>query len=232
MGGAQAGRHQRAPPGPVAWNPYTSSRNEVEERVTERRWIGVDDVARVGDRIHVIGNSCSGKSTLAAQLAELLDLPLVELDALNWLPGWVGLNRHDPDELDRRIRDATGGDRWIVAGSYTDHSQRCFWGRLETLIWLDLPLRILVPRVLARSWRRSRAPEPTWGGNREHFWGHLAVWRGEDSLLWWIVTQHGRKRRQMLELPGVSRWGHVTLLRVRSVAEADALRRKLGARVA
>ena len=45
----------------------------------------------VGRRIHVTGNSCSGKSTLASQLASTLDVPLVELDALNWQPGWVGL---------------------------------------------------------------------------------------------------------------------------------------------
>jgi shikimate kinase len=37
----------------------------------------------IGRRIHVIGNSCSGKSTLGARLAAILDLPFVELDALN-----------------------------------------------------------------------------------------------------------------------------------------------------
>lgn len=53
----------------------------------------------VGRRIHVIGNSCAGKSTLGQRLARALDVPFVELDALNWQPGWVGLNATDPDEL-------------------------------------------------------------------------------------------------------------------------------------
>ena len=59
----------------------------------------------VGNRIHVIGNSSSGKSTLAARLAGALDAPLVELDAINWQPGWVGLNATDPEEFKRRPRD-------------------------------------------------------------------------------------------------------------------------------
>lgn len=64
---------------------------------------------QIGTRIHVIGNSASGKSTLAARLADTLKAPLVELDAINWQPGWVGLNTTDPDEFERRIREATRG---------------------------------------------------------------------------------------------------------------------------
>jgi cytidylate kinase len=35
-----------------------------------------------GTRIHVTGNSCSGKSTLGERLAEALGVPFIELDAL------------------------------------------------------------------------------------------------------------------------------------------------------
>lgn len=179
----------------------------------------------LGQRIHVIGNSCSGKSTLAAQLGEALDLPVVELDALNWLPDWIGLNATDPDELERRIHEATAGDRFVVAGSYTAFSQRCFWPRLHTVIWLDLPMRVLVRRMLRRSWRRWRTKELLWGTNVERFWPQLAVWRGEDSLLWWIVTQHQRKRRQMLAFTADERWSHIRFVRLRSTPEIDELLR-------
>ena len=63
----------------------------------------------VGRRIHVVGNSASGKSTFGRRLAEALDAPFVELDALNWQPGWVALHDTDPGELDRRILEASGG---------------------------------------------------------------------------------------------------------------------------
>ena len=113
----------------------------------------------IGRRIHVIGNSCSGKSTLAARLSSAMSIPLVELDALNWEPNWVGLNDTNPAELERRMQEATSGDSWVVAGSYSGFSSRVFWPRLQTVVWLDLPLPQLVGRVLIRSWRRWRSKE-------------------------------------------------------------------------
>ncbi len=175
----------------------------------------------VGNRIHVIGNSSSGKSTLAARLAGALDAPLVELDAINWQPGWVGLNATDPEELKRRIREATHGERWVVAGSYTRFSQETFWPRLDTVVWLDLPLPLVVSRFLRRSWKRWRSRELIWGTNRERFWPHFMIWRGNDSLLVWIITQHGRKRRDMLAYVSDPRWAHVRFVRLRSAREVE-----------
>lgn len=113
----------------------------------------------MGQRIHIIGNSNSGKSTLGKQLAKLLGIVLIELDAINWLPNWVGLNTTDPEELEKRIAEATIGEAWVVEGSYIQFSQNVFWSRLETVTWLDLPLRQLIWRLLIRSWRRWRTKE-------------------------------------------------------------------------
>jgi len=145
--------------------------------------------AEVGDRIQVMGNSGSGKSTLAARLAEGLQAPFVELDALNWLPGWVGLNQTDPDRFERRIREATRGERWVAAGSYERFSRRILWPRLDTVVWLDLPLRLLVWRFLHRSWRRSRSP-------RDCMWRR--VW-----TTGWLALSWSRS------LPMRSAWGPV-----------------------
>ena len=96
----------------------------------------------------MVGNSCSGKSTLGKRSATALQVPFVELDALNWRPCWVGLNETNPKELESLIAKATDGDGWVVAGSYMSFSQRVFWPRLETVVWLDLPI---VPARLART---------------------------------------------------------------------------------
>lgn len=183
----------------------------------------------LGSRIHVIGNSGSGKSTLGARLATLLAVPFVELDALNWLPGWVGLNDTDPAELERRIRTATEGGAWVVAGSYSRFSKRIFWSRLDTVVWLDLPVPLLLWRTLGRSWRRWRTQELVWGTNRERFWPQLMVWRREDSLVWWIVTQQGRKRREMLEAQANPAWAHIRFIRLRSRKEVEAFVEELAA---
>ena len=117
------------------------------------------DHPTIGQRIHVMGNSASGKSTLGTRLADLLDAPFVELDALNWEPGWVGLSTEDPDELVRRIRAATAGDSWVVVGSYASISQGTFWDRLDTVVYLDLGVPRLLVRMFVRSWRRWRSAE-------------------------------------------------------------------------
>ena len=176
----------------------------------------------------MVGNSCSGKSVLGKQLATALQIPFVELDALNWRPGWVGLNEKNPEEFERLIARATDGDGWVVAGSYMSFSQRVFWPRLETVVWLDLPMHQLIWRVLRRSWGRWRSKELLWGTNYERFWPQLMVWNKEDSLVWWIVTQHGRKRRDMRAYMSEPRWQHIQFLRLESSAEVEAFSRANG----
>ena len=182
----------------------------------------------VGRRIHVTGNSCSGKSTLANQLAAALEVPRVELDALNWQPGWVSLADTDPEELERRMTVATHGDAWVVSGSYMGFSRKVFWPRVETVVWLDLPRYRLIWRVLIRSWKRWRSKELLWGTNYERFWPNLKVWNREDSLIWWIITQQRRKQQRMHALMGDPAWNHITFIRLGSEAKIDAFGRELG----
>lgn len=186
----------------------------------------------IGQRVHVLGNSSSGKSTLGLRLSRALGVPFVELDALNWEPGWVGLNDTDPEELERRFRAATAGDGWVVAGSYTRFSQRTFWPRLQTVVLLDLPLVQLVWRMLTRSWKRWRSGEVLWGTNRERFWPQLMFWRKEDSLLWWIVTQHTRKRDRWVEYMADPRWSGIRFVRLTSSREIEAFVESVESRAA
>lgn len=180
----------------------------------------------IGQRIHVIGSSGAGKSTLGARLASALGVPFVELDALNWEPGWIGLNEADPAEFERRIREATSGHAWVVAGSYSKFSRPLFWDRVQSVIWLDLSMPHLLWRTLTRSWRRWRSNELLWGGNRERFWPHLKVW-SKESLVWWIITQHGRKRREMEAARSNPLWAHIRFIRLTSSSEVQAFAAKI-----
>lgn len=67
-------------------------------------------------RIVVVGNTGSGKTTLAGQLATLLGVPHVELDALHWWePNWV-----PPPVEEFRARVAAA----LAAGSTKKSGQR------------------------------------------------------------------------------------------------------------
>lgn len=185
----------------------------------------------LGQRIHVIGNSCSGKSTLAANLSELLTLPLVELDALNWQPNWVDSTQKDPELFKQKIQQATAGNTWILAGSYERFVRPLTWARLDTIIWLDLPLPVLLKRVLKRSWRRWRTQELLWGTNRERFWPQLQIWNKEKSLIWWISSQHQRKRRHMLTSMLNPEFQHIRFIRLTSEQEVAAFKQQLQAQL-
>jgi len=66
-------------------------------------------------RVSVVGTSGSGKSTLASQLADILGVPHLELDAVHHQPGWEPL----PTDEFRRVvaaRAAAGG--WVIDGNY------------------------------------------------------------------------------------------------------------------
>lgn len=181
----------------------------------------------LGQRIHVIGNSCSGKSTLAAELSGLLNIPVVELDALNWLPNWVGLNETAPELLEQKIQTATAGETWILAGSYERFVRPIAWSRLNTIIWLDLPLHVLLKRVIKRSWQRWYSQELLWGTNRENFWRQLKIWNKKESLIWWILTQYQHKRRQMLESMLKPEWQYIRFIRLTSEQEVAAFKQQL-----
>ena len=181
------------------------------------------DTSQIGRRIQVIGNSCSGKTTLGKQIAADLGIPFIELDALNWQANWVGLQDTNPEEFERKIYESTAVDEWVVDGSYGSFTRRLVWPRVQTIIWLDLPRRILVRRMLHRSWRRSRSKELLWGRNSERFWPQLMLWRKNESLLWWILTQHRRKREQMTSCSNDQQWNHVHFIRLRTVAEVNEL---------
>ncbi len=176
----------------------------------------------LGRRVVVIGTTSSGKSTLAERLAALLDVSFVELDALFWKPGWV---ESSDEEFFAKVLDATSGDGWVVAGSYS-RTWPEYWSRVQTVIWLDLPMAVSVWRVLRRSWWRSRNRELLWGTNYERFWPQLKVW-DHDSLLWWAVTQHGRQRRRNVEAMVDPRWAHVRFVRLRSQREVEEFVREV-----
>ena len=54
-------------------------------------------------RLVVVGTSGSGKTTMARALSGALGIPQIELDAINWQPGWYDLATREPQEFIRRV---------------------------------------------------------------------------------------------------------------------------------
>jgi adenylate kinase family enzyme len=141
-------------------------------------------------RVVVFGTTGSGKSTLADRLAAQTGLRVVELDALFWGRDW----RPVPLELFRhRVERETRDEGWIVVGNY-GQVRDLVWQPADTLIWLDLPLPLVMWRLLSRTVRRAATREELWGtGNRESF---RNAFLSRQSILLWALRTHRRNREK------------------------------------
>src|ERR671930_1535176 len=144
-------------------------------------------------RIVVVGTSGSGKTTVARELARRLDVRHVELDALFHGPGWA---ETPPEEFRRRVAAATAGEGWVVDGNYESKLGDLVLGRADTVVWLDVPLRVALTRVTRRTIRRIRTGEELWSGNRESWRGGFFGW---ESMFVWTIRSHLRNRRARAE---------------------------------
>jgi AAA domain len=168
----------------------------------------------VPPKIVVLGTSGSGKTTVARELARRLGVPHVELDALFHGPGWT---ETPPDEFRRRVAAATAGDGWVVDGNYETKLGDLVLGRADTVVWLDVPLRVALMRVTRRTIRRIRTGEKLWSGNRESWRGGFFGW---ESMFVWTIRSHLWRRRALPRR--LARHPGLQVVRLRSPDEVES----------
>jgi adenylate kinase family enzyme len=142
-------------------------------------------------RVAIIASaSGNGKTTLGRALAARLRVRFVELDALVHGPDWT----ETPDEeLRATLAPILRDEGWVIDGDYERKLGTLVLDAADTIVWLDLPTRIWLPRLIRRSARRVRTREELWNGNHET-WRDL-FW-GRESLIGYALTQQPRRRRE------------------------------------
>jgi adenylate kinase family enzyme len=155
-----------------------------------------------------------GKTTFGRALAGALDVPFVELDAIHWQAGWTEL---DAAELRRRVEPLVALDAWVIDGSYRGKLGDLVLDHADTVVWLDLPRRVWLTRLVLRTFRRVITREELWNGNRESL---RTAWVDSDSLFRYsFANERPRRHRYPTEL------ARFRVARLRTQSEVDAFLR-------
>jgi adenylate kinase family enzyme len=141
-----------------------------------------------GNRIAVIGATGSGKTTLAQRLGDILDLPVIELDAMHWMPGWT---EKPWPEIRSQLDPMTRQDRWVADGNYSQVRDQ-IWPRADTIIWLDFPFLSIFFRLFVRTLKRVFLKVELWNGNRERFRDNFL---SRDSLFVWLLKSRPKHKK-------------------------------------
>jgi adenylate kinase family enzyme len=176
----------------------------------------------IGRHIVVYGPTGSGKTTVAADIARRLGVPHIELDAIFWLPDWkqkpLEQFRAEVESILNRYPDG-----WVFDGD-NRRVRDLILPKVDTVVWLRLPLRATFWWLLKRTLHRILNRDMLWGTNRES-------WRqsffSRDSLLLFSLTR-GRHTGERAKSIRESIPAGTALYELRSTREVKAFIDQLG----
>jgi adenylate kinase family enzyme len=146
------------------------------------------------NRVAIISSaSGNGKTTVGRTLAEKLGVPFFELDALHHGPNWAEPAIEDFRAL---VEPIVESDAWVIDGAYRGKLGDLLLEGADLVVWLDLPLRVWLSRLLRRTAPRVIRREELWNGNRERL---RDVLHPQNSVVFFAL-RHYRDRRQRYPL--------------------------------
>lgn len=111
-------------------------------------------------------------------------------------------------------------ERWVVDGNYSSLVQDLVWEAADTVVWLDLPRRVVMPALVKRTFVRMATRRELWNGNRESF-SNLFTFDAEENILLWSWTRGPILQTRMEQEVNDPKWAHLQFVRLRSRREVS-----------
>lgn len=167
-------------------------------------------------KIAILGTSGSGKSTLAKQLGEQCGAPVLHLDAVHFLPGWVERTPEEEKTILSRFLDEHNS--WVIDGNYTGN---CYARRLEEadqilVLWFDR--FVCLQRVLKRWWEnRGRVRDSSAAGCEEKI---------DLAFVRWVLYE-GRSKQKYLRMKALGKQYPEKFVMIKNSRELKSVMRML-----
>jgi len=174
---------------PVRVEEKTASGATRPKLTSNKRWL-------------IVGCGGAGKSTMALEMAQALDLPVIHLDQHFWNPGWVETSKAAWAE---KVAALIAQDEWIMDGNYGG-TLTLRLTRADVVVLLDLPVWQCVWGIFRRGlFERGRRPDLADGCEEQ---------LPDRDFLWYVLTYKWRPRGRLLAK--VAAAPHVSFIRLRS----------------
>jgi len=169
-------------------------------------------------RIVIAGGPGNGKSTLARRLADELGLAHIELDGLFHVTDWGSATTEEfRTGLVAAMDSAPEG--WVTCGNYLTMCDNLHISRADTFVWLDLPRRIVMWRVVRRTIRRALTREPLFGNDLREPLRNFYRWDPEQNIIRWAWVHHPIYRKKFGPRLASPEWAHLEVHHLTTTAE-------------
>ena len=138
-------------------------------------------------RIAIIGAPGSGKTTLAIELKDIYELPVVFLDSFYQLPTWV---MRDPKERDKMILEETKKEEWIIDGTFIDTLEERV-KVADLIIFLDFSTIVQLKGIFKRFFSNIGKEKIDMPGCKE---------RLNPSFIAYVATYNKKRRKYLVEI--------------------------------
>jgi len=119
------------------------------------------------NKIHIIGSVGSGKTTLARDLSNMMQIPYYELDNVVWKRTENGDSRRTEEERKEFLHSITETDKWVIEGVHSEPWVSKSFYQADIIIFLDTNYAIRTYRIIKRFFKQKLGLEkanyqPNW----------------------------------------------------------------------